>query len=130
MKHQYIFRLSLSLAVTILLCCTILPFLIPPYELNSISDVLEVLLWQGIATIGWPFALLGMALSLPFGARLTSATPLLLMLIYPVIQSLLIWSIISITPRRLVFILLHIFIILSFTVVWYYVQNGYDFMFG
>jgi len=80
--------------------------------------------------VGWPFALLGLTLSLPFGAGLGGMASLLFMLIYPAIQFLLIRSVVSKTLRRLDFILLHVFIILSFAVMWHYVLNGYDFMSG
>jgi hypothetical protein len=128
MQRQLLFRLGRSLAVTILLCCTLLPFAIPPFEGYSLSKLLEVLLWQSIGMVGWPFAFLGLILSLPFGAKLTSIVPLLLTLIYPTTQFLLIRSVIAKTPHRVDFILLHIFVIFSFVVVWYYVLNGYGFM--
>lgn len=130
MQRQPLVHLSLSLAVNILLCCTLVPFVIPPFDGYSFSTLIEVLLWQGIGMVGWPFALLGMALSIPFGAKLTSVDSFLFILLYPAIQFLLIRSVISKTPRRIDFILLHIFITFSFVVMWYYVLNGYDFMAG
>jgi hypothetical protein len=130
MQRQLLFRLGLSLAVNIILCCTLLPLAIPPFEGYSLSKLLEVLLWQSIGMVAWPFAFLGLILSIPFGAKLTSVVSLLLMFIYPAIQFLLIRSLIAKTPQRVDFILLHIFVIFSFVVVWYYVLNGYDFMVG
>ena len=130
MQCQPLFHLSLSLAANIILSYTLLPFAIPPFEGYSLSKLLEVLFWQSIATIGWPLALLGLVLSLPFGAKLTNMVSLLFTLIYPAIQFLLIRSVISKTLYRLDFIFLHIFIIFSFFVVWHYVLNGYDFMLG
>ena len=129
MKRQHLLRISLPLAVNILLSWTLLPFVIPPFESYSLSKFLEVLLWQGICTVGWPFALLGMVLSFPFGTTLTSASTLFI-LIYPIIQVLLVRSMLSRIPRRVELILLHLFVPLSFAVVWYYVLNGYDFMLG
>ena len=130
MQRQPLFRFGLSLAVNILLCCTLLPLLIPPFEGYSPAKLLEVLLWQSIGMVGWPFALLGLILSLLFGTSLTSVVPLLLTLIYPAIQFLLLRCVIAKTPHRVDFILLHIFVIFSFVVIWYYVLNGYDFMVG
>ena len=129
MKRQYILHISLSLAINILLSWTLLPFVIPPFEGYSLSEFFEVLLWQSICTVGWPFALLGIVLSLPFGARLTSASAIFI-LIYPIIQVLLVRSMISRMPRRVDLILLNLFVTLSFAVVWYYVLSGYDFMLG
>ena len=120
MKRQSLFHLRLSFAVNILLCSTLLPFVIPPFGGYSFSILLEVLLWQGIGMAGWPFALIGMALSIPFGAKLTSVASFLFILQYPAIQFLLIRSVISKTQRRIDFILLHIFITFSFVVAWYY----------
>jgi hypothetical protein len=130
MQRQLLFLLSLSLAVNILLSCTLLPFVIPPFEGYSLSDLLGVLLWQSIGTIGWPFALLGLVLGIPFGVKFPGLNPILLTLIYPVIQILLIRALISKTPSRTELILLHICITFTFVVMWYSVFNGYDFMSG
>ena len=130
MQRQPLFHLSLSLTVNILLCCTLVPFVVPPFEGYSFSTLLEVLLWQGIGMVGWPFALFGMALSIPFGAKLTSVASFLFIILYPTIQFLLIRSVIPKALHRLDFILLHVFVIFSFVIVWYYVLNGYDFMAG
>jgi len=129
MKRQNILHISLSLVINIILSWTLLPFVIPPFEGYSLSRFLEVLFWQTICAIGWPFALFGIVLILPFGAKLSSASALFI-LMYPIIQILLIRSMISKIPRRMELILLHLFITFSFAVVWYYVLNGYDFMPG
>lgn len=129
MRRQALIRLGLSLALNILLCCILLPFIIPPFPGFSLSALFEVLLWQVIGAVGWPLALMGLAISVPFGAR-TSAATLLPLFIYPVIEFLLIRLLISKTPRRIDFILLHIFVILSFIVMWSAVLNGFNFMPG
>jgi hypothetical protein len=128
MQCQNHFRLGVSLAVNFFLCCTLLPFVIPPFENYSYSKLLEVLLWQSIGMVGWPFALPGLILSIPFDAKLTSVA--FLLLVYPAIQFLIIRSMIAKTQLRMEIILLHIFVILSFVFMWYYVLNGYDFMVG
>ena len=120
MQRQSLFHISLFLTANILLCCTLMPFVIPPFDGYSFSTLFEVLLWQGIGMVGWPFVLLGMALCIPFGAKLTSVASFLFILLYPAIQFLLIRSVISKTQRRIDFILLHIFITFSFVVEWYY----------
>jgi hypothetical protein len=130
MQRNSLTHLSLSLAVNILLCCTLVPLVMPPFGGTSFSKLLEVLLWQAIGMVGWPFALLGLALSIPFGAKLTSVTSLLFILPYPAIQFLLIRCVFVKTPGRFDFIFLHILITLSFVVMWYFVLNGYDFMSG
>lgn len=129
MHRQVLIRLCLSLPLNILLCCLLLPYVIPPFPGFSLSVMLEVLLWQMISAVGWPLALIGLAISLPFGAR-TSAASLLPLFIYPVIEFLFIRSLLSKTSRHIDFILLHIFVILSFILMWYAVLNGYDFMPG
>ena len=129
MKHQHLLCISIPLVVNILLSWTLLPFVIPPFGGYSFSVLLEVLLWQSVGMLGWPFALLGMSVSLPFGAELTSIVPFLFVLLYPAIQFILIRSVISKT-LGLDFILLHLFVFFSFVIVWYYVLNGYDFMVG
>jgi len=121
--------IAATLTANIMLSWTLLPFVIPPFRAYSLSEFFEVLLWQCIGAVGWPFALLGLVLSLPFGARLNSANSLF-MLMYPAIQFRLVRSAISKTPRRWELILMHVFISLSFAAVWYYVLNGYNFMSG
>ena len=130
MQRQRLLHLSLLLAVNILLSWTVLPFLLPPFHGYSPSQLFEVLLWQSMGSVGWPFALLGVVLSLAFGAKLTSAASLGLTFMYPVIQFLFIHSAISRTPRRWELILLHMFVTFSFASVWYFVRTGYDFMSG
>lgn len=130
MQRKQLFHLILSLVVNILLCCTLVPFVIPPFGGYSFSALLEVLLWQAIGMVGWPFALFGMVVSIPFGAKVAGAAPALFVLLYPAILFLLIRFVIAKTLRRLNFVLLHLFVFLSFVVVWYYVLNGYNFMAG
>ena len=118
-----------TLIANFLLSWTLLPFVIPPFRGYSPSEFFEVLFWQSIGAVGWPFVFLGVVLSVPFGAKLTSADSLFT-LMYPAIQFLLVRSAISRTPRHWELILMHMFVTLSFAVVWYYVLNGYDFMSG
>jgi hypothetical protein len=121
---------GLSLLANILLSLTILPHALPPFQGYALSDVGEVLLWQGIAVIGWPIALLGLVLSIPFGARLTSAAPLLFIVVYPAVLFLLLRMAISRRVRPWEVVLLNLLVTVSFAVLWYYVLNGYDFMVG
>jgi hypothetical protein len=130
MQRKRFLNISLYLAVNILLSWILLPFVIPTFGGYSLSKLLEVLLWQGIGMVGWPFALLGVVLSISFGTKLTSAYSILFILMYPAIQFLLIRSTLSRTPRRVELILMHLFVTFSFAVVWYYVLHGYDFMSG
>ena len=130
MIRHPLFRFGLPLAVNVLVCCTILPFFIPHTGGYSFSKLLEVLLWQSIGMAGWPFALMGLALSLPFGAKPANLASFVFILPYPAIQFLLIRSIISKRLGRLDIILVHIFVTISFLIMWYFVLNGYDFMTG
>lgn len=118
-----------TLIANCLLAWTLLPFVIPPFRSYSPSELFEVLFWQSIAAVGWPFVLLGVVISVPFGARLTHIDSLFI-LVYPAIQFLLVRSAISKTRRTWELILLHVLVTLSFAVIWYYVLNGYDFMIG
>ncbi len=118
-----------TLIANFMLSWTLLPFVIPPFRGYTPSELFEVLFWQGIGAVGWPFVLFGVALSLPFGAKLNSADSLFT-LMYPAIQFLLLRSAFSRTQRHWELILMHAFVTLSFAVVWYYVLNGYDFMTG
>lgn len=127
---QKLCRISIPLMVNILLSWTLLPIVIPPFSGYSFSALLEVLLWQSIAMVGWPIALLGMIVSFPFGKELTQGFPMLFVFLYPAILFYLIRSVISKTQHRLDLILLHFFVFFSFVIVWYCVLNGDDFMVG
>jgi hypothetical protein len=122
-------RAGLPLAVNVVLSWTVLPFLLPPFQGYSLSQLFEVLLWQGMGMVGWPFALLGSLLSLASGSRPDFAS-MLMLLVYPLILGLVILIAISKKPRRIAFVLLHVCITLSFAVMWVSVLNGYDFMTG
>ena len=126
MQRQTLTRLGLSLALNILLCSMLLPLVFS----TSLAGMLEVLLWQGIGLVGWPFAFLGMALNLLFGGDFPDLVPFLLTLLYPAIEFLIVRIAISQSPRRLEFVLLHVFVVVSFVGMGTYVFNGYDFMVG
>lgn len=130
MKRQRLFYIGVALSINILLSLFLLPLVMPQSNGYPFSRLLEVLLWQVICTICWPLAVLGIVLSVAFGASTFNATSVLFIFIYPAIQALLIHSAISKTYRRFESILLHLLVTLSFVVVWFYVLNGYDFMSG
>lgn len=130
MQRRRLYISGGSLAINVLLSWTILPFAIPPYQGYSAADLLEVLLWQGIATVGWPFAILGGLLSLIFTQGLANPGPLLLMLVYPAMLLLLTRAVFSKSLQRWELPLLHLLLAVSFAIIWYYVLNGYDFMPG
>ncbi len=130
MQRQRLFRIGLPLAVNVLLSWTFLPFVIPPFGGYSLSKLFEVLLWQGMGLVGWPFALFGSFLSLVSGSSISDYASLIFLLLYPIIEFLLIRIVLSKIPRRIELILLHVCIVLSFIAVWYPVRNGYDFMVG
>jgi hypothetical protein len=118
------------LAVTLLLALTVLPSAIPPFRSYTIQELGEVLLWQAIGIVGWPLALFGALLSLPFRSATLEIAPIALTLIYPVAFILLVLSLASRTVRLWPIILLHLAVLISFTAVWYGVLNGYTFMPG
>ena len=130
MQRQPLLPIFLPLAVTTLLSWAILPFLVPSFGPYSFSELLEVLLWQGMGAVGWPLALFGIALSLPFDLRLSGDYSFLFILIYPAIEFLLLSCVISRTQRRLELVFMHLLVTFSFALVWYHVSNGYNFMSG
>jgi len=119
-----------SLSSNILLSWTILPFAMPHFQCYSLMELFEVLLWQGIGTVGWPLGILDALLSLPFRQGTADFGPILLMLMYPVILFLLIRVVVAKSLRRWELPLLHVLLTLSFAAIWYRVLNGYDFMVG
>ena len=116
--------------MNILISWTILPFAVPPFKGYSLVELLEVLLWQAIGTVGWPFGTLGALLSLPFGRGPANFAPLLLMLMYPAMLFLLVRVVAAKVLRRWELPLLHLLLTFSFAAIWYHVLNGYDFMLG
>jgi hypothetical protein len=121
---------GLSLLANILFSLTVLPLALPPFQGYALSDLGGVLLWQGIGLIGWPIALAGVLLSIPFGARPAGAGPLLLMLLYPAVLFLLLRMAILRRARPWEVVLLNLLVTVSFAAVWYRVLHGYDFMVG
>jgi hypothetical protein len=130
MKRRRLLAIGIPLAVNSLLSWTILPIAVPPFGGYSIAQLVEVLLWQGIGTVGWPLGLLGAFLSLIFKADAVSLGALLLMLVYPSMLLLFVLALISKTLHRWQIILLHLLLTFSFGAVWYHVLNGYGFMAG
>lgn len=122
--------IGVSLVVNLLLSWTILPMVIPPFRFYSLRDLIEVLLWQGMGTVGWPLALLGGFVSLILQGKVSDLGALVLLLNYPTMLFLLVFVLSSKRPRLWALILLHMLIAFSFAVVWHGVLNGYDFMRG
>jgi len=79
-----------SMVVNLLLSLTILPFAIPPFQAYTLRDLLEVLLWQGIAVVGWPMAICGGAASMVLQPMSTDMGVLLWVTIYPAMLLLVI----------------------------------------
>lgn len=130
MQHRHPITIGGSLIINILLSWMILPFAIPPFQGYSAPDLLEVLLWQVINSVGWPLAILGGLLSQIFTRGHANLLPLLLTLVYPVMLLLLGRAVFSKFPQRWELRLLHLLLTFSFAVIWYFVLNGYDFMTG
>lgn len=118
------------LLANFLISWTILPLAVPPFGFYSLNNLMEVLLWQGIATIGWPFAILGGIANLFQLGYMSSLVSLLIVLIYPTMLLLLIFFLFSKRNKRWMLILLHILLTFSFVAIWYQVLNGFDFMIG
>jgi hypothetical protein len=130
MEHRHLPIFIGSLVINVLLSWLILPFVIPPFQGFSSADLLEVLLWQVIAALGWPFAILGGLLSQIFTRGYDNLLHLLFMLVYPVMLLLFGRALFSKSLRHWELPLLHLLLVFSFAVIWYYVLNGYDFMPG
>ena len=130
MDRKRLLVVGTSLTVNAFLSWTLLPLVIPPFRMYGVSELVETLLWQGIGAVGWPFAILGAILSLPFGGQLSDLGSLLLILVYPGILFLVIRVLTARILRPWHLMLLHFLLILSFAAVWWHVLNGYEFMIG
>ena len=119
-----------TLIVNFLLSWTILPLAVPPFRIYSFHELIEVLLWQGIGAVGWPFAILGGFASIILQGKVSNLVALLLVLIYPTMLLLLIFVLFSKRFKWWVLILLHMLLTFSFAAIWYQVLNGYDLMIG
>ena len=119
-----------SLVVNLLFSWTLLPFVVPPFRVYSLRELVEVLLWQGMGAIGWPIALIGGLARLILHGRLSNLPALLVVLVYPAMLLLLVLAFSPKRPRRWASVLLHIFLTGSFAAVWHGVLSGYDFMKG
>jgi len=119
-----------ALIVNFLLSWTILPLAVPPFRIYSFRELMDVLLWQGIAAVGWPLAILGGFVSLILQGRVSDLVTLLLVLIHPTMLLLLIIVLFSKHPKWWMLIVLHMLLTISFAAIWHQVLNGYDFMIG
>ncbi len=127
-KNPSLKIILISLAANILICCTLLPLAIQPYQIFTFRQLLEILLWQGLANIGWITPLLFSSLAFFRQGSLSNLGVILRILIYPSAQLALILLIIIKNNKWIPLIVLHILIVLSFIGTWYPVLNGYDFM--
>ncbi len=127
-KNPSLKIILISLAANILICCTLLPLAIQPYQIFTFRQLLEILLWQGLANIGWITPLLFSSLAFFRQGSLSNLGVILRILIYPSAQLALILIIVIKNNKWIPLIVLHILIILSFIGTWYPVLNGYDFM--
>ncbi len=129
-KNPSLKIILISLAANILICCTLLPLAIQPYQIFTFRQLLEILLWQGLANIGWITPLLFSSLAFFRQGSLSNLGVILRILIYPSAQLALILLIIIKNNKWIPLIVLHILIVLSFIGTWYPALNGYDFMIG
>lgn len=130
MQRRRSVTIGVPLGINFMLSWAILPFGLPPFRGYSLRQLFEVLLWQGIGTVGWPAAIPGALFSLPVSLGAPRVGSLLLTLMYPAMLVLLVRSVRAKTFRRWELVALHVLLTFSFTAVWYRVLNGYDFMAG
>jgi hypothetical protein len=130
MLRKRLLAIGPALAVNAFLSWTVLPVVVPLLREYSIAELMEVLLWQSIGTVGWPLGVLGAFLSLVYQADAVRLGALLLMLVYPAMLLLFLLALVPKTSQRWQVILLHILVTFSFGAVWYHVLNGYGFMAG
>jgi hypothetical protein len=121
---------GVTIVANLLFSWTLLPLVIQPGHLYSLRELIEVFLWQVMGAVGWPLALLGSLISLPFQSKATALGSIPFVLIYPISLLLLIHALSSKHPKGWALILLHVLITFSFAAVWHQIINGYDFMTG
>jgi len=120
----------ISLGVNLIFCCTLVPMALQPTWIFNFRQLLETLLWQAIALVGWPLSLLGSLLNFFWRGYSPDLDALLKILLYPagIITCLL--FLICRKNNWIPLIILHLLLILSFINIWSPVLNGYDFMIG
>jgi len=124
------FCVWIQITANALLSWLLFPFILSPNTAYPFSRLIEVLFWQVVAFFGWPLAVFGIVLGIPFGLRITNIYSALPILVYPAMQVLLFLTIKTKTHRRAKLFFLHILIIISFGVVWYSVFEGYSLVNG
>lgn len=123
-------RAGISLVANFLVSWTLLPFALPPFRAYSLSELFDVLLWQGMGAVGWPSGLVGGLANLVLNRKLSDLVSLLWLLIYPMMSLLLISALSPKRSRLWVLVLLHLLLPGSFAVLWRKILDGYDFMKG
>ena len=129
-KNSTLKTIWISLALNILLCCTLLPLALEPDQIFTLQDLLEVILWQGMALVGWPLAIVMGVLQFIRQGIFMDTRSFLSLMIYPAGLVLLALTIFLKQGKFFSLVILHLLIILSFVVTWYSVRSGYDFMLG
>ena len=129
-KNPTLKTIWISLALNILLCCTLLPLALEPDQIFTLQDLLEVILWQGLALVGWPLAIVMGVLQFIRQGIFMDTRSFLSLMIYPVGLVLLALTIFLKRGKFFSLVIFHLLLILSFVVTWYSVRSGYDFMLG
>lgn len=118
-----------SLGIYILICYTLLLFVLQPGSSFTARQMFETLFWQGVSLIGWPIALLMGTINFLQQGSASDLSTILSIGIYP-----LLWLstilLILLKKKWFPFLALHLLIILSFAAVWIPVIIGYDFGLG
>ena len=120
----------MSLVVNAFISWALLPLVMPPFRMYTISELAETLLWQGMGAIAWPLVFLGVILSVLFCGHTPDLGSVLMILVYPCILVLAIRVFTARALRLWPLVLLHLLLALSFAAVWLHVLNGYEFMVG
>jgi hypothetical protein len=123
-------RTALSLLLTGLISWVLLPVILFGLSNTEPIQYLEVLFWQFVALLGWPFAVMGFIIILISGQGNPQLQTLALISMYPIMIALLLHVFIAKRVRRWEPVLLHLLIVLSFAAVWVQVHKGVEIMLG
>lgn len=119
-----------SILINIFFCWLVLPLLLQPTVLISPGQFLETFFWQALGLVTWPVTLT-MALVNPFFSRtLPRLSDIFRLILYPLIEISLLMILILKNNKWILLILIHILLLITFSITWNAVLNGYNFMVG
>jgi len=122
--------IRISILINIFFCCLVLPLFLQPTPLISLDQILEALFWQVLGLIAWSVTLIMTLVDSWFSGALPRLHDIFSLLLYPLIEISLLMVLILKKNKWIPLILIHILLLMTFSITWNAVLKGYNLMVG